>query len=41
MHTIPDMCIKYTEVFQTMRLEMGVCIAAGALMGYFFDRIKK
>lgn len=41
MHTIPDICIEYTEVFQTMRLEMGLCIVVGVLIGYFFDRINK
>ena len=41
MHTIPEMCIQYTDVFLTLRLEMGLCIIVGVLVGYFFDRIGK
>lgn len=41
MHTVPELCIQYTEVFRTMRLEMGVCIVIGVLIGYFFNKMKK
>lgn len=41
MHTVPELCIQYTEVFKTMRLEMGVCIVIGVLIGYFFNTMKK
>ena len=31
MNSIPEMCMIYTEVFKTMRLEIGLAFLAGIL----------
>lgn len=35
MTTIPEICMQYTSVFTTWRLEMGICAVAGLLIGYW------
>jgi hypothetical protein len=33
MTTIPEMCMAYTEVFKTVRLEMGISMMIGLAIG--------
>ena len=41
MSSIPETCLAYTQVFQTLRIELVVSIVIGVAIGYFFDRIGK
>lgn len=38
MNTIPEACMAYTSVFQTLRLEMGIMLVAGVLIGFVAER---
>lgn len=33
MTTIPEMCMQYTEVFRTLRMETGIAVIVGVLIG--------
>ena len=33
--TIPDVCMQYTHVFTTFKLEMAICIAIGIAIGHW------
>ena len=35
MTTLPEMCMQYTEVFTTWRLEMGFAVVAGMAIGWW------
>ena len=41
MTTIPDLCLQYTAVFQTLRLEIGITMIAGVLLGIAIGRLYK
>jgi hypothetical protein len=36
--TIPEACMQYTQVFTTFKLELGIALAVGILIGYFYKR---
>ena len=42
MTTIPEMCMAYTEVYKTVRLEMGFAVMIGLAIGvaaaWFHDK---
>ena len=35
MTTIPEMCMAYTEVFRTLKIELAITLAVGVLIGYW------
>ena len=39
MTTIPEMCMAYTEVFRTLRIELFVTLAVGVIIGYIARRL--
>ena len=39
MTTIPEACMAYTSVFQTLRLEMGLVMILGILIGIAAARL--
>lgn len=40
LSSIPDACMAYTSVFQTLRIEMFVCLAIGLVIGIFAEKFK-
>lgn len=41
MTTIPEMCMAYTEVYRTLKLELFVALGVGVLIGYIARRLEK
>jgi hypothetical protein len=41
MTTIPEMCMAYTEVFTTLKLELAVMLLIGVLIGYVARRLEE
>jgi hypothetical protein len=41
MNTIPEQCMMYTEVFKTVRLEMGLAMLIGAALGLLIAHFNK
>ena len=41
MTTIPEMCMAYTEVFRTLRIELAIMLGIGVLIGYIARRLEK
>ena len=35
MTTIPEMCMAYTEVFRAFKIELGIVLVVGVLIGYW------
>jgi hypothetical protein len=38
MTTIPEMCLEFTQVFRTLKLEMGIAVIAGLLIGVWIGK---
>jgi len=32
--TVPEMCMEHTKVFQTVKIEMFICLAVGIVIGF-------
>lgn len=41
MSTVPEMCMAYTEVFRTLKLELVIMVLIGVIIGYFARRIEE
>ena len=41
MTTIPEMCMAYTEVYRTLKLELVIILFVGVLIGYAARRLEK
>jgi uncharacterized membrane protein (Fun14 family) len=41
MTTIPEMCMAYTKVFRTLKLELGITILVGIAIGYIARRLEE
>ena len=41
MTAIPEMCMAYTKVFQTLKIELVVALAVGVIIGYIARRLEK
>jgi hypothetical protein len=41
MTTIPEMCMAYTEVFTTLKLELVITMFVGVLIGHVARRLEK
>ena len=39
MTTIPGLCMQYTEVFTTLKLELFIATGVGVLIGYWVRRL--
>lgn len=41
MNAIPDLCLQYTAVFTVLKLEMGIALAIGVVIGYCAERWRR
>ena len=41
MTTIPEMCMAYTEVFTTLKLELVIMVLIGVGIGYLVRRFEE
>lgn len=41
MNTIPEMCMAYTEVYRTFKIELAIMLAVGVIIGYIARRLEK
>ena len=41
MTTIPEMCMAYTEVFRTLKIELTFMLVIGVGIGYWVRRLEE
>lgn len=39
MNTIPEICMQYTQVFTTLKLELLVALVSGVIVGYWMRKL--